>query len=108
MCSRAWPAATTLAPSRAKASAVARPIPVPPPVTKATLPKALLSSVISSVLADSGPRLPGWSPTAPDRSGSHHDLERLALVHRAVAVWNSVEADGAVEHAAGLDAALQH
>ena len=35
---RRRPATATLAPSRANASAMARPMPVPPPVIKATLP----------------------------------------------------------------------
>src|SRR3954447_12126190 len=42
------------------------------------------------------------------RSGTDEDLERLAGVHRLVAGGDVVQADGAVEHAAGLDAALEH
>src|SRR5438552_1899212 len=37
------PATATLAPSRANASAIARPIPVPPPVISATLPESLVT-----------------------------------------------------------------
>src|SRR3954471_24081828 len=35
-------------------------------------------------------------------------LERLSLVHGAIAVWHFLERDGAVEHAARLDATLQN
>ena len=38
------------------------------------------------------------------RSERDHDLDGLAIVHRAIAVGNAVEIRHAVEHAAGLDA----
>src|SRR5215208_5033956 len=41
------------------------------------------------------------------RSRPHHDLDRLAVVHRPVAVGHAVEADGPVEDAPGLDPALE-
>src|SRR4051794_31171449 len=41
-------------------------------------------------------------------SGRDHDLEGLALVHRPVAVGHAVEADDAVEDAAGLDPAFEN
>src|SRR6476469_2493898 len=44
----------------------------------------------------------------PTRSGPYHDLDRLALVHRAVAVGNAIEIRDAIEDAAGRDRAFQH
>src|SRR5207244_7847870 len=40
-------------------------------------------------------------------SGLHHHLDRFALVHRPVAVGHLVEAEDAVEDAAGFDAAFE-
>src|SRR4051794_5764097 len=40
--------------------------------------------------------------------GPDHHFERLALVHRPVAVRHPVEPDGAVEHPAWVDAAFHH
>src|SRR5882762_1376180 len=58
-----------------------------------------------------------WRPSVQNRecrfacgllaAGRYHDLDRLALVHRPVAVGNLVEADDPVEHAARFDRALE-
>src|SRR3954468_4130272 len=50
------------------------------------------------------PRL-RWRELRPSRP--NHDLDRLAVVHRAVPVRHVVEAARAVEYAAGLDPALE-
>src|SRR5215204_4026349 len=42
-----------------------------------------------------------------ERSRPHHDLDRLPVVHRPVAVGHPVEADGPVEHPTRLDPALE-
>jgi hypothetical protein len=36
------------------------------------------------------------------RSWSNHHFDRLAVGHRAVAVRDAIEGDGAVEHATGV------
>jgi hypothetical protein len=36
-------------------------------------------------------------------SRSHHHLDRLAVVHRAIAVGHAVKTDDAIEDAAGVD-----
>ena len=41
-------------------------------------------------------------------SRQHHHLDRLAVVHRAVAIRHLVEADHPVEDAPGVDPALEH
>src|SRR6185312_4063860 len=89
---------TTLAPFRAKPSAVARPIPLPPPVISATLPlKSMVSSNVfpaNSVIARTtkqSPRAdgsvaelaPSFLETGPDigREGSCHiDVEHLSAL----------------------------
>src|SRR5207249_1823871 len=38
----------------------------------------------------------------------NHDLDRFAVVHRAIAIGHAVEIRHAVEHATGLDSALHH
>jgi hypothetical protein len=62
-----------------------------------------LCSICSSSAAPSH-RVPAASSGS---SGRHHHLDRLALGHRAVAVRHVAEADGAVEDAAGVDAAFE-
>src|SRR5215217_3953275 len=50
----------------------------------------------------------GCAPAAAGRSRLDEDLQRVAGVHRAVPVRDTVEVDGAVEDPAGLDAAAEH
>src|SRR3954470_4115898 len=87
----------TRAPSAAKASAVARPMPLAAPVTRATLPVKRSGLAMITLLSD---------PVVLRPSRPHQDLQRLAIVHGAVAVGYAVEIDRAVEHAARVDAAV--
>src|SRR5712691_1150173 len=100
------PATTTLAPSLAKASAAALPMPVAPPVTKATLPSKLcitqlLSEVLRQLCTDrtlSGGhrvacRLPGF-----DAALERLDIaEALRLVLRCLTGSARLGGSGAVE-----------
>jgi len=62
-------ARTTLAPSRAKASAVARPIPAAAPVTRATLPLNFPAITSSLTWSRRSCRSAGSSPSAPGLLG---------------------------------------
>src|SRR5207244_5722822 len=65
---------TTLAPSAANSSAVARPMPVPPPATSVTLPSSL-AMVVAPAEARRGPaRTPGLSRRAPGCAEVHEGL----------------------------------
>src|SRR5215210_279115 len=101
---------TPAAPSRANASAVARPMPLAAPVTNATFPAWLPWSFVAISRSFSRRRRHSGltSSGLPQPSGPHHYLDRLAIVHRPVAVGHPVEAHDTVEDAAGLDPALQH
>src|SRR4051794_18232560 len=61
------------------------------------------------VLIGSRPlRLRGRSPVPGSPSRGHQHLERVSVVHRAVAVSDLVEVDGAVEDAARVDGAGEY
>src|SRR5258705_1785411 len=68
------PKTTTLAPSAANSSAVARPMPVPPPATSATLPSSLAMVVAPAEGLHGTARTPGLSRRAPGGAEVHEGL----------------------------------
>src|SRR2546423_469039 len=64
-------------------------------------------SMFMSLVIAAKPGRPGALRYA-DRSGTDEDFERFPVGHGPVAVRHLLEADGAVEHAAGLERAVEH
>src|SRR4029453_9404138 len=92
-------ASTPLAPSRAKASAVVRPMPLPAPVTNATLPAKLPFSFDPVVMV-----IPvRCSFHRGSQSRAEKDLDGAAFVPGLVPVGGIVERQFQVEHLARLD-----
>src|SRR5262249_50450169 len=100
-CRRWWP--RSVRPARPWASArgvemsYAWVMPMHPRPTMPTSGPVLPSVVV---------RIPGL--LLPPGSGTDEHLERLAAGHRPVAVRHVLKADGAVEHAARLDRAVEY
>src|SRR5262249_4875312 len=99
-CSGSWFTPTT-APSAARRTAVACPIPVVAPVTSATLPSNRRS--MTKPLSEDGDRVPGRSRPAgqPERQADDHELEAPLLLARPGHVLQLQAVGG--EHAHGGD-----
>src|SRR5712692_8787063 len=68
------PKTTTRAPSLAKSSAVARPMPVPPPAMSATLPSSAATAIAPAKALHRTPRALGLARRAPRRAEVHQGL----------------------------------
>src|SRR5262245_60462122 len=79
------PKITTLAPSLAKSSAVARPMPVPPPATMATLPSSAAPIVHAPAEALHGTP---WASGLPRRAPRGAEVHEGLIVVVGAAQWN--------------------
>src|SRR5712691_2097365 len=68
------PKTTTRAPSLAKSSAVARPMPVPPPAMSATFPSSAATAIAPAKALHRTPRALGFARRAPRRAEVHQGL----------------------------------
>src|SRR5437867_12771863 len=98
---------TTLAPSRANASAAARPMPLAAPVTNATFPVKSALPCVSIRLLLRGLFRNLWVVKWV-ASWTQQRLDRATLIHRAVTVRDLLERQRQVEDLAGIDLALPH
>src|SRR6266404_1352398 len=100
-------ATTTLAPSRANASAAARPMPLAAPVTNATFPVKSALPCVSIRLLLRGLFRNLWVVKWV-ASWTQQRLDRATLIHRAVTLRDLLERQRQVEDLAGIDLALPH
>src|SRR5947208_4192312 len=100
-------ATTTLAPSRANASAAARPMPLAAPVTNATFPVKSALPCVSIRLLLRGLFRNLWVVKWV-ASWTQQRLDRATLIHHAVTLRHLLERQRQVEDLAGIDLTLPH